>query len=279
MLEAAGLVVLGFVVGGYGTVIGAGGGFILVPLLLFIYPHYQPEEVTSISLAVVFANATSGSAAYARQRRIDYRTGLLFAVASAPGVIAGALAVGYLPKRAFSTLFGLMLLGLAAVSLRGPSMTIRAPLRGPGVLMRTMTDLEGEQVVDVGDIPGVDQHRRLSAPEYRPARDADRRPARHAVVLSRGGREEGSVGRERIEVRDRIPGVVDARIVQRLDYPQYYIEVDQSKAAALGLGAIPGAQVGALLAHRIRGRTVLLLLSVAIVALGIRLLLSGLFDV
>ncbi len=36
------------------------------------------------------------------------------------------------------------------------------------------------------------------------------------------------------EVRG-IDGVVDARVVQRLDYPQYVIEVDQSKAAALGL--------------------------------------------
>ena len=33
----------------------------------------------------------------------------------------------------------------------------------------------------------------------------------------------------------RIDGVVDARIIQRLDYPQYVIEVDRAKAADLGL--------------------------------------------
>ena len=33
----------------------------------------------------------------------------------------------------------------------------------------------------------------------------------------------------------QIDGVVDARIIQRLDYPQYVIEVDRAKAAALGL--------------------------------------------
>ena len=32
-----------------------------------------------------------------------------------------------------------------------------------------------------------------------------------------------------------IDGVVDARVMQRMDYPQYVIEVDRSKAAALGL--------------------------------------------
>ncbi len=36
------------------------------------------------------------------------------------------------------------------------------------------------------------------------------------------------------EVR-RVDGVVDARIIQRLDYPQYIIDVDQAKAASLGL--------------------------------------------
>jgi multidrug efflux pump subunit AcrB len=35
-----------------------------------------------------------------------------------------------------------------------------------------------------------------------------------------------------------IDGVVDARIVQRLDYPQYVIEVDQAKASALGLSQV-----------------------------------------
>jgi multidrug efflux pump subunit AcrB len=32
-----------------------------------------------------------------------------------------------------------------------------------------------------------------------------------------------------------IPGVVDARILQRLDYPEYFIEVDRAKARELGL--------------------------------------------
>src|SRR2546427_1772221 len=142
-LELIGLAALGFAVATYGTVIGAGGGFILVPLLLILYPHYEPEQVPSISLAVVFANATSGSIAYARQRRIDYLTGLLFAASSVPGVIAGALVVGYIPRRLFSGLFGLVLFGLAALSLRGSAMEIRPPLAGRGVLLRHMTDPEG----------------------------------------------------------------------------------------------------------------------------------------
>ena len=33
----------------------------------------------------------------------------------------------------------------------------------------------------------------------------------------------------------QIDGVVDARIIQRLDYPEYIIDVDRAKAADLGL--------------------------------------------
>ena len=66
-----GLVLLGASVGVYGTVIGAGGGFVLVPLLIFLYPEMRHEVVTAISLGVVFFNALSGTAAYGRQKRID----------------------------------------------------------------------------------------------------------------------------------------------------------------------------------------------------------------
>ena len=43
---------VGFAVGAYGTLIGAGGGFVLVPFLLLFYPGEDPEVLTSISLAV-----------------------------------------------------------------------------------------------------------------------------------------------------------------------------------------------------------------------------------
>jgi uncharacterized membrane protein YfcA len=42
---------LGFVVGSYGTQIGAGDGIATVPLLLLLYPRENPQIITSISLA------------------------------------------------------------------------------------------------------------------------------------------------------------------------------------------------------------------------------------
>lgn len=104
------LIPLGLFIGAYGTLIGAGGGFILVPLLLLLYPQESPEVITSISLAVVFFNALSGSAAYAGMRRIDYKSGLLLSVATIPGAILGALTTAYIPRRGFDAVLGLLMI-------------------------------------------------------------------------------------------------------------------------------------------------------------------------
>jgi uncharacterized membrane protein YfcA len=113
-----GLVALGIGVGAYGTLIGAGGGFVLMPVLLLLYPEQSADLLTSISLAVVFFNALSGSEAYAMMKRIDYRAGLLFAVATIPGAVLGALNTAYVPRRLFDFIFGVLLVA-AAIFLGG----------------------------------------------------------------------------------------------------------------------------------------------------------------
>jgi uncharacterized membrane protein YfcA len=118
----AGFVALGFVVGAYGTLIGAGGGFVLMPLLLLFYPHERPEDLTAISLAVVFCNALSGSLAYARMRRIDYRSGLMFAAAATPGAVVGAFNTAMVSRRLFDLVFSLILIAVALAMAMRPEL-------------------------------------------------------------------------------------------------------------------------------------------------------------
>lgn len=273
-LELIALALLGFAVGAYGTIIGAGGGFILVPLLLLLYPGYGPEEVTSISLAVVFANATSGSIAYARAHRIDYPTGLLFAASSAPGVIGGAIAVHYVPERLFSGLFGALMLILAYASIRSRPSAIRDPVRGPGILHRHMHDREGREYVYAypiwqgallslavgfmsslfGTGGGVVHVPAMIIMLHIPAEFAV--ATSHFVIAFIAG------GGSSVHIIDGSLGGSQA-----------------VKALALAAGAIPGAQLGAYLAHHIKGRIVLQLLAGAIVLLGVRLLLKSIFSI
>ena len=112
---------LGLAVGTFGTLIGAGGGFLLLPILAVLYPDAPPQLLTSISLAVVFFNVLSGSAAYARQGRIDFVAGNVFALASIPGAIAGAIVVRYVPRGTFDIIFAVMLLAVSSFLIARPA--------------------------------------------------------------------------------------------------------------------------------------------------------------
>lgn len=114
------LIILGISVGALGTLIGAGGGFLLVPVLLIVYPEKSPELITGISLAVVSLNALSGSIAYAFKKRIDYRSALLFCTTTLPGSILGAYMVSYISRQAFNLIFGSTLLLLSTYLLFKP---------------------------------------------------------------------------------------------------------------------------------------------------------------
>jgi uncharacterized membrane protein YfcA len=118
--EFARLAPLGLMVGAYGTLVGAGGGSVLVPVLLVMLPLESPATVTAISLAVVFFNAYSGTIAYLRMGRIDYRCGVLFTLASVPGAILGTLLVHEMPRSLFDPLFGLLLLGMGSFLIVNP---------------------------------------------------------------------------------------------------------------------------------------------------------------
>src|SRR5437764_4012264 len=111
---------LGLVVGAFGTLVGAGGGAIMVPVLLVLLPKETPATITAISLATVFFNAYSGTLAYIRMGRVDYRLGTLFTLASLPGAVVGVLLVHQMPRKLFDPLFGILLLSIGSLLLANP---------------------------------------------------------------------------------------------------------------------------------------------------------------
>ncbi len=138
------LLPLGLFIGLLGTLIGAGGGFILVPILLLLYPNDPPEIITSISLAVVFFNALSGSIAYGRMKRIDYGSSILFAAATIPGAVLGAMTTSFIPRRTFDLLLAICMLGLGLFLFRRSDRSID-PIshRNPRHFQRVVIDAEG----------------------------------------------------------------------------------------------------------------------------------------
>lgn len=127
MLADVVLIVAGLLVGLIGTLVGAGGGFLLVPILLVFAPDEPPNVITGVSLSVVLVNSISGSVAYARQRRIDLRAGLALAVATIPGSILGALLTSKIDRDPFVAVFSVVLLAIAALIIFRPAPKLADP--------------------------------------------------------------------------------------------------------------------------------------------------------
>lgn len=105
------LILIGAATGMLGTLVGAGGGFILMPILLLLYPSMKVESITMISMAVIFFNSLSGTVAYSLMKRVDYRTGLMFAAATLPGAVLGTFATKHINRSSFNFIFGVFLMG------------------------------------------------------------------------------------------------------------------------------------------------------------------------
>lgn len=158
MIQFLWLTPLGFLVGAFGTLIGAGGGFILVPILLLLYPDKSPDTITSISLAVVFFNALSGSFVYSRMKRIDYKSGIIFAIATLPGSILGSVITSYVPRQLFNGIFGVLLVIISVfLILRTKEEKVENSLVVKnGYITRTVVDIEGvEHTFSYNPVTGI----------------------------------------------------------------------------------------------------------------------------
>ncbi len=151
------LILLGFAVGAYGTLIGAGGGFVLMPVLLLLYPDEPRELLASISLAVVFFNSLSGSCAYAKMRRIDYRSGVLFSAATIPGAVLGALTTSYIPRRTFDAVLGLfMIVASSFLIVRPEKKGVESGIRPRHSLTDRVVETDGtEHIITYNPVLGI----------------------------------------------------------------------------------------------------------------------------
>lgn len=113
VLSYFGMVALGMAVSSYGSLIGAWDGFILMPLLLIFFPHDNPPELTAISLSCVLIYTVSSTAAYARLKSVDFKSGLFFGLATLPGAILGALATEAVSRGFFELILAVFLIGLS----------------------------------------------------------------------------------------------------------------------------------------------------------------------
>jgi len=258
-LTALSLFALAFVVGGYGTIIGAGGGFLLVPglALLFGLDGANAVGTGAITLALI---RIAGAVAYDAQGLVVRPLAAWFALGSAPvALLAGWLLTNRFESAVLLTAIGVLLMGLAVFVLLSPTMTVetvptgerlqsgqahhREPQPRVGVLVgggAGVGILAGLFAVGGGlvTVPFLARTHRLTA---------------HQAVASTAA--AGTVASSAASVGHALAG-----------------NIVWSHTPFLVVGAIVGSTLGANFAGRLPARTVMALLALGLLAAGLPLI-------
>ena len=102
---------LGFAAGVLGSMIGLGGGIVIVPILTFF--GFSPSLAASNSLFAAFSNAVASTASYTKQKRIEYSIGLKLGLLAIPGTVLGVFISHDITPSLFKILFGIVLIASA----------------------------------------------------------------------------------------------------------------------------------------------------------------------
>ena len=261
------LFTIGLFAGILGTIIGAGGGFILVPVLLLIFPDKTPEEITSISLAVVFFNAVSGTLAYRKMKRIDYKSGLIFALSTIPGAILGSITVAMISRNIFNLIFGILLILLASYLILKPEIKNDSNKIFPAAYtIRRITDSNSNEY-----IYGYNKY--------------------HGMLLSLfigflssllgigGGIIHVPILVSILNFPVHLATATSQFVILILSFTGSFIHLINGTLLAnilqvpiLAIGAMTGAQIGARLSNKLHGNLIIRLLAVVLALVGVRIL-------
>ena len=106
------LALFGLVVGVFASFAGLGGGFLMVPLLLFM--GYAAEKAVGTSLLAIVVISLSALVAHNKLANVDWRVGLLLGLGGIVGAQIGARLVEHVPTASFRKIFATILVALAA---------------------------------------------------------------------------------------------------------------------------------------------------------------------
>jgi uncharacterized membrane protein YfcA len=103
---------LGGIVVGIGAAFsGLGGGFLMVPLMLFL--GFSAQKAVGTSFLGILVISLSALVAHNKLANVDYRMGLLLGIGGALGAQVGAHLVEHVSTDQFKRIFAVVLIGLA----------------------------------------------------------------------------------------------------------------------------------------------------------------------
>jgi uncharacterized membrane protein YfcA len=105
------LLASGVLVGVGASMTGLGGGFLMVPILLFL--GYSAQKAVGTSFLAILVISISALLAHSKLQNVDYRLGILLGLGGVIGAQIGARVVEHLSTAQFRRMFAVILVGLA----------------------------------------------------------------------------------------------------------------------------------------------------------------------
>lgn len=249
------LLTIGMIAGGYGTIVGAGGGFIFVPALLILL-DMDPAVAAGSGLVIVLINSLSGVLGYARQGKINYKLGLTIGLSALPGSILGVWLLHVYSSTYFYLIFAtvLMALGIFLFAKNSPFLVKKEAHVGALRLEDQPSNLQLKGLLPLGFLMGI-----LSS------------------YLGIGG---GWLLVPILIYLFRTPthNAAATSIFSLCLYTSvgvlsqvFYNNIDWMTVLWGGSGVIIGSQIGVILSAKIPGKIVIQMLSVLLIVIGFRM--------
>src|SRR5580765_4381052 len=93
------------VAGVLGSLLGLGGGIVVVPVLTLLM-HVDIRYAVGASIVSVIATSSGAAAAYVRERMTNLRVAMLLEISTTAGALTGAFLAGHIDTRWLYIVFG-----------------------------------------------------------------------------------------------------------------------------------------------------------------------------
>lgn len=261
------LIAGGAAAGVFGSLLGLGGGILIVPLLTLGFGRPLREAV-AVSLVCVIVTSSAAAGAYLRGRVANLRLGAVLALFTASGALVGAIVAFAIPERVLAGLFAALLTYVAYTMGRAGLRAARPATTAPATTGAASGG--ASMTVDAAAPAG-----RLDGPGYRvrrlvPASIASLGAGVIAALLGVGG---GVINVPTMNLLMGVPLRVATATsnlmigVTAVAPAIIYLlrgGLDPYIAGPTALGVFVGASVGARVAHRIDVRVLRLLFVVVL---------------
>jgi uncharacterized membrane protein YfcA len=267
------LVLIGLAASSLGSLIGLGGGIIVVPALLYLgslpgVGHISPQVAVGTSLFTMIFTGLSSTLAYMKHKTVDYKSGLIFLIGSGPGSILGAWVTEKLNLQSFNVFFGTFIIFVSIVLLLKDKLK-PIPFRKDQGIVRTFTDNSGK-MYEYGFSPIMGVIISFIVGFF-------------SGIFGVGG---GSLMVPTMILVFFFPPHVAVATSMFMILPTSILSsithvtlgnVNWLYALALIPGAWIGAKVGVYLNQKLRSKTIVLLLRTILIIVGIRIIYEGIF--